>query len=204
MESHITLSPARKASVIEIVETPDAIVVQSSATSGERRRNQLRWLGTLLAVAGLALSPFHWGLLALAPLGLAAALLGPSYVKQSELFRVQRGPGDRLLSGSANLQVSCIDAFSSRYETNGWEGRTCVFAQLTTGEECLLLEIGGTDDTCVKAVCEALARLCNCPVENIGPFGERTHYLPDDVSARKHLLINAVDYPDAAAGPERG
>jgi hypothetical protein len=178
VEQAFAFSPEPVASRLEVLEQHFEVLVQTPAAHAERRRNQVRCLGALVAVTGLVLASLHLGFLALIPLGVAAAAGGPRRIRQKVLFRVLKEPEECLVTPIAHVMTHSIVRIDGRYETNGWDGRSFLIGSLTNGEERTLLELPGTDEALARAACEQLALLCRCSVEYTGPFGDRISFGP--------------------------
>ncbi len=143
----------------------------------QRARLTARAAGTAGIVAGLALTKLSllWGLV-LVVSGACLLALEPRLIRQEHLLDLDC-EGERLIikqpaaGAGTTICIEQIAELRGVYETQGWDGRSVIYAMLTDGTEAPVLVFPGTDEPLAECACRTLGLLLDLTATYAGPFG---------------------------------
>jgi hypothetical protein len=155
--------------LLQIVQSGEYI----EFSTGRRYLRRTRAAGFLCAVAGAAWTWFTFWAWPVVILGIVVARYAPNAVRPVCLLRMSTEDGllaECAASGTAVAGRPLI-AIRGRYETQGWDPRSVIYALIEEGYEIPILIFGGTDEPLAEYACRALGFLLVVPATYSGTEG---------------------------------
>ncbi len=155
-------------------------VVLTSAAALLRTRRTTQAAGVLVSLAAIVGGWWHPAVWLAAPIGFLVAAYLPGRLRQEMLLLLDSTQGIMRSSqhgtdGQA-IPLSEVTCLRGAYETQGWDGRSVVFAVDAEGGQHPILALPGTDEAAAARICALLGALTQKPASYTGPFGKPLHF----------------------------
>jgi hypothetical protein len=160
--------------LLSVLREDHSLVIATGDALLRRQRLTARALVALGAVAALATVQFTPLAFVLFLGGIAVAVFLPGLYRHAKLLEIDLAEGcirHLQASGGRAIPTAAIRSIEGRYETQGWEGRSVIYAIDDAGRETPLFHFSGTDERLSECGCRVVGQLLDLPATYAGPFG---------------------------------